>query len=156
MKDDNLRRPIITAFILCCVLLTVAIFFHNVDIFFKGINYILSSLIVMIVVIVMIVLFIKNIIVIIKNRKRLTLKIYLPATIYLITVLLCFILPDPESFESKVIISANYKGTQNQANIKFREDKTFELNWSAVFRYNEWFTGNYTKKGDTLYLKYNH
>jgi hypothetical protein len=148
------KSRILTAYILCSIFLCAIFFGHYIDMYFDGINYILSLLATLILVILVIVFFIKNIILIIKNRRQLTFKLYLPTIIYLTTFLLCFILPDPELFESKVIINAYYKGTQNQAYIKFRDNKTFELNWTGVFGSNDWYIGTYTKKSDTLYLKY--
>jgi hypothetical protein len=68
--------------------------------------------------------------------------------------LLCFFLPSLENSESEPVIKAHYRGTQNQAYIEFWKDKSFRLNWSGVFGYNKWFTGNYIQKGDTLFLKY--
>ncbi|MBL7935272.1 MAG: hypothetical protein JNM51_05620 [Bacteroidia bacterium] len=62
---------------------------------------------------------------------------------------------DSEGLESEVEFRACYEGTQNQAYIKFRHDKSFELNWTGVFGYNEWWTGTWKKVGDTLMLKYN-
>ena len=43
---------------------------------------------------------------------------------------------------------------QRQTIAKFRKNNTFEINSTAVFGYNQWFTGTYTKKGDTLLLAY--
>ena len=61
---------------------------------------------------------------------------------------------DSEKLESKVEFKACYEGTQNQAYILFRKDKTFELNWTGVFGYNEWWTGKWNRKGNMLTLKY--
>jgi hypothetical protein len=108
----------------------------------------------MILFITMVVLFIKNTISGFKNRKQLRLKLYWPVLIYAATFLGSFIIP-ADIFESRTILVACHNGTQNQARIKFKQDKTFEMNCSGVFGYNEWFTGNYKQKGDTLYLKYN-
>jgi len=35
-----------------------------------------------------------------------------------------------------------------------RKDKSFEINWTGVFFYDEWFFGTYSQKGDTIFLKY--
>jgi hypothetical protein len=61
---------------------------------------------------------------------------------------------DSENLESVVAFRACYEGTQNQATIKFREDKTFELHWTGVFFANKWWTGKWRQSGDTITLKY--
>lgn len=153
VKESNKKR-IVTAYILCSIFFCSTVFGRNIDIFFNGINYLLSSLLLLILFLTIAIYFIKNIVIIIKNRKLLTLNLYLPAILYTITLLLCFILPSLENFESEPVLKAHYRGTQNQAYIKFRKDKIFQLNWSGFFGYNEWFTGKYIQKGDTLFLKY--
>lgn len=94
---------------------------------------------------------------IICNWRNLTLAFCLPTIIALITLAYTFFSPyklSSESLESEVEIRACYEGTQNQANIKFRQDKSFELNWTGVFGYNEWWTGQWSQNGDTLFLNY--
>lgn len=98
--------------------------------------------------------FIKSIGRSIKKRKQGNLKTHLPTAIYTLTLLLCYLIPGSESFESDAVIVAGYEGAQNQNIIKFRENKTFEMNSTAIFGYNQWFTGTYIKKGDTLLLIY--
>ena len=154
MRKDKLQKSVIVACILSAIALSIAVFSQPIDMFFKDINYLLSALLVLIFFIVFIVCFIRNIVFIIKNRKNLSPRIYLPSVIYSAAILLCFFLPSSESFESAPVIFGYFKGTQNQAFVKFRSNKTFELNWSGVFGYNEWFTGNYNKNGDTLFLTY--
>ncbi|MES2274511.1 MAG: hypothetical protein V4592_00695 [Bacteroidota bacterium] len=48
-----------------------------------------------------------------------------------------------------------YEGTQNQAYILFRQDHSFELNWTGVFFYDKWYTGHWKKNKDTIILQYN-
>lgn len=99
--------------------------------------------------------FVKSIKRSIKKRKQANLATHLPAIIYTLTLVLCYLIPGSETFESDAVIVAGNEGTQSQNIIKFRKNKTFEMNSTAVFGYNEWFTGTYAQKGDTLLLSYN-
>ncbi len=103
---------------------------------------------------VLAVFFIKSIRRSIKKRKQPNLKTHLPTIIYTLTLVLCYAIPGSETFESDAVIVAGYEGTQNQNIIKFRKNNTFEMNSTAVFGYNEWYTGTYNRKGDTLLLTY--
>ncbi|GGH03520.1 hypothetical protein GCM10007352_06240 [Mucilaginibacter phyllosphaerae] len=96
---------------------------------------------------------IKQIVAIIKQRKSLIAMMFLPLLVYLFVVLLP--LGSSERFESDVKFRACYEGTQNQASIKFRKDKTFELHWTGVFFYNDWTTGKWELEGNKLTLNYN-
>jgi hypothetical protein len=154
MMNKKSTGSIIVASILSCILLFTVIFFRSIDIYFKGVNYILSGLLVLALFIVMIILLISNLISFFRNKPNLKPAIYAPSVIYTITFFLTFIFPTFEKFKSKPLITAYFKGTQNQANITLRANRSFELNWSGVFGYNEWFTGNYRQSGDTLFLKY--
>ena len=49
---------------------------------------------------------------------------------------------------------ACYEGTQNQATLKFRGDKSFELHWTGIFFSNMWYIGTWKQDGNILYLKY--
>lgn len=100
---------------------------------------------------------IKGLIDIARNRQNLTLSFCMPTIVVLTTLIYIFFSPwqfDSESLESKVEIRACYEGTQNQSYIKFREDKTFEINSTGVFFANNWYTGQWIKSGDTLFLKF--
>ncbi len=106
------------------------------------------------VFLVLAMFFIKSIRRSIKKRKQANLKTHLPAIIYTLTLVLCYLVPGSESFESDAMIVAGHQDTENQDIIKFRKNKTFEMNSTAVLGYNEWFTGTYAQKGDTLLLAY--
>ncbi len=80
----------------------------------------------------------------------------LPTIIALTTLIYTFFSPwqfDSENLESKVEFRACYEGTQNQSYIKFREDKSFEINSTGVFFANSWYTGQWAKSGDTIFMK---
>lgn len=107
--------------------------------------------------IMMVVYAIKGLIDIYRNRQNLSTKFCLPTIIMLITLIYTVFSPwrlDSERLESDVVLRACFEGTQNQAYIKFRHDKSFELNWTGVFGYDEWFIGTYTQEADTFFLHY--
>ena len=154
MEEVKNRRSLITACVISGLFLFIIVFFDQIDIFFKDLNYLLSTLFVLIFFLILSISFIKNVVFVLKIRKNLKPPIYMPSIIYAATIIFCFTLPSSEILESKAIVSAGYKGTQNQATINFRANKKFELHWSATFGYNEWFIGNYSQNRDTLFLKY--
>ena len=55
----------------------------------------------------------------------------------------------------KVIYEACYEGTQNQAKLKLRNNGNFDVHWTGVFFYDEYFVGDFEEKNDTLYLNFN-
>lgn len=101
---------------------------------------------------------IKEIIGLIKNRKTFKANHLMP-TILILTIL-CFTFFNTLSFDieesiyGKVVFRACYEGTQNQATFKLREGNRFEIHWTGVFFYDEYFTGTYKQVGDTLILDY--
>ncbi|MEO6630605.1 MAG: hypothetical protein ABIN13_02745 [Mucilaginibacter sp.] len=154
MTEKSDKTRIHTASVLCCLFFVFTIFNHNIDVYFNGINYIIWTVFMLILFIVTVVFFIRSVRRSIKKRKQRILKTHLPALIYVLTFVLCTVIPGSQSFESDPVIVAGYKGTQNETIAKFRKNNTFEINSTAVFGYNQWFTGTYTKKGDTLLLAY--
>jgi hypothetical protein len=98
-----------------------------------------------------------NIVLLYNSRHNLTFRLFIPILIASATFAYLKFSPwriDAENLTNKVLLQACYEGTQNQATIKFREDKTFELHWTGAFGYNKWYTGTYTQKSDTFYLQY--
>ena len=154
MTEKSDKTRIRTALVLCSLFFVFTIFNHNIDVYFNGINYIIWTVFMLILFIVTVVFFVRSVRRSIKKRKQRTLKTHLPALIYVLTFVLCTAIPGSQSFESDPVIIAGYKGTQNETIAKFRKNNTFEINSTAVFGYNQWFTGTYTKKGDTLLLAY--
>ena len=145
--------------IVCCIYLILTIFYYHIDKHFTGIIYLILSLLILITFVTIIIYEIKSIVTLFRNKHNLTLKIAAPFIICSLTLLYTLFCPyqyklDSEKLESKVNFRACYEGTQNQAYILFRHDQTFELHWTGVFGYNEWFSGNWKKSGDTLHLKY--
>ncbi|HLP93871.1 MAG TPA: hypothetical protein VK168_07520 [Saprospiraceae bacterium] len=62
---------------------------------------------------------------------------------------------DADILYGKVVYEACFEGTQNQAKFKLRENGHFDIHWTGVFFYDEYFIGKYEEKNDTLYLNFN-
>lgn len=158
MKETaKTKRSLILTTIICCIYLLLTIFYHHIDKNLSGILYIFLTVLIPITFVAIIIFEIKGIIKIIRNRPNLNFKFCLPTIVCTITLLYTLFCPyrlDSEKLESEVAFRACYEGTQNQAYILFRKDKTFELNWTGVFGYNEWWTGKWDKNGNILTLKY--
>ena len=106
----------------------------------------------------LIIKLVKEIVGLIKSRSTFRWNHLLP-TIFIAGVL-CFTFFNTFSFDiaekiyGKVIFRACFEGTQNQATFKLREGNKFEIHWTGVFFYDEYFTGTYRQTGDTLILNY--
>ena len=101
---------------------------------------------------------VKEIIHLVKNRKGLTFKLFIPLIIITIALLDLSFNPfniDLERSYGKVIFRACYEGTQNQATFKLRESGKFDIHWTGVFYSDNFYTGSYSKNGDTLILNFN-
>jgi hypothetical protein len=100
---------------------------------------------------------VKGLIQIFRNIKQLSINICLPLFITILTLIYLFFSPyrlNSEKLSSKVRYRACFEGTQNQAYILFRENQSFEINWTGVFFANAWYYGTYLQKADTFYLDY--
>lgn len=154
---NNKNKQIVIVTTVCVIYLSLTIFYHHIDKYLTGVVFIALTLLIPIAFIMMVVYAVKGLSQIIRNRKNLTFKFCIPTIIALTSLTYTIFSPwrlDSEILESKVMLRACYEGTQNQAYIKLRQDKSFELNWTGVFGYDEWFVGTYTQKGDTFYLHY--
>jgi hypothetical protein len=143
--------------IACIVYLLLTIFYHHIDKYSPAALRIVLTLLIPITFILVVVYLIKGLITILRNRNHLSFPILLPALIALTTLAYTLFSPwrlDSDKLESPVLIRACFEGTQNQAYIKMRKDKSFEINWTGVFFYDEWFLGTYSQKGDTIFLNY--
>lgn len=157
MDNTKFRKQAKITVPVCIVYLLLTIFYHHIDKYSQGAVRIVLTLLIPITFIMMVVYLIKGVIRVFRNRQHLTFATVLPTLISLITLLYTLFSPwrlDSEKLESPVAIRACFEGTQNQAYIKLRKDKTFEINWTGVFFYDEWFLGTYSQKGDTIYLRY--
>lgn len=157
MNEIKTTRRTIIVTTVCVVYLFLTIFYHHIDKYLTGAVFITLNLLIPTAFIMMVVYGIKGLIQIYRNRQNLSFKFCLPTIIALTTLTYTVFSPwrlDSESLESRVLLRACFEGTQNQASIKLRQDKSFELNWTGVFGYDEWFIGTYTQKADTFYLHY--
>lgn len=156
-ETTQTRRSLILTTIICSIYLLLTIFYHHINKHLSGIVYLILTALIPVTFIAIVVFEIKGIVKIIRNRQNLNFTLCLPTIICSITLLYTLFSPyrlDSEKLESEVEFRACYEGTQNQAYILFRKDKTFELNWTGVFGYNEWWTGKWSKNGNVLTLKY--
>jgi len=156
-QTTKTKRSLILTTIICSVYLVLTIFYHHIDKYLSGIVYWGLTALIPVTFVTIFVFEIKGITEIIRNQKNLSLKFCLPTIVCSITILYTLFSPyklDSEKLESDVEFRACYEGTQNQAYILFRKDKTFELHWTGVFGYNEWRTGKWQRAGNVLTLKY--
>ncbi|MDB5258722.1 MAG: hypothetical protein JWM14_3417 [Chitinophagaceae bacterium] len=149
------RTIITTATSVAYLLLTIC--FYHIDKYITGVFFIVLTLLIPATFIAIIAYTVSGLIKIFRNRKHLTFMLCLPTIITLTTLTYTIFSPyrlNSERLESAIEIRACFEGTQNGATVKFRQDKSFELHWTGVFGYDEWWTGQWSKKGDTLFLKY--
>lgn len=157
MNEIKTTRRTLIVTTVCVVYLLLTIFYHHIDKNLTGAVFITLTLLIPTAFIMMVVYAIKGLAQIYRNRQNLSFTFCLPTIIALTTLTYTIFSPwrlDSESLESKVMLRACFEGTQNQAYFKLRQDKSFELNWTGVFGYDEWFIGTYTQKADTFYLHY--
>ena len=105
-------------------------------------------------------IFIRIIIEVVRLFKRgnyRSVKNYRPLLILVAGILLIISVPYniEDDLYGEVNFRACYEGTQNQATFKLRGDDRFEIHYTAAFFVNDFVTGQYRLKGDTLYLTYN-
>lgn len=92
-----------------------------------------------------------------KQRKNLSIKLFIPLMIYVTAIVEGVFNPfniNAEKFQSKVLIRACYEGTMNTTTIKFRENKTFEFQAIGWFAISDFWQGTWKSEGDTLYLSF--
>jgi hypothetical protein len=100
---------------------------------------------------------IKEIVRLIKQRKNLTCSSFHPILIMILMLFDGMFNPlkiDLNELYGNVVFKACFEGTQNQATFKLLENNRFEIHWTGVFFYDEYFVGTYEKLGDTLHLNY--
>jgi hypothetical protein len=157
MTTAKLRFRMFTVAIICFTHLALSAFYHHIDKYLTGWLFIFLTVLIPITFVAILIYAIYGLIEIYRNRLNLTFHRGLPTIIVLLTLLYIFFSPwsfDSEYLESKVKIRACYEGTQNQSYIKFREDSTFEINSTGVFFADFWYTGQWTKSGDTIFMKF--
>ena len=149
MNIDLNKNQLIKVSITCAVFLLLIIFYYHIEKYTTGLIYILLTLLIPVTFVLMAILFIKGLIQIIKNIKQLSIGYFLTPFITGLTFTYLFFSPyrlDSEKLGSKVLLRACFEGTQNQAYILFRENQTFEINWTGVFFSNTWYYGTHALK----------
>ncbi len=92
-----------------------------------------------------------------RNRKNLQIGQIISITIMILVILDVTYNPfkiDLDRLNGKVVFTACYEGTQNQAIFKLRQNGKFDIHWTGVFFSNNYYSGDYVKISDTIYLKY--
>ncbi len=157
MVDTKSNRSVLIVAIICVSYLLLSTFYHQIDKYLTGVIFIILFLLLPLSFIAILFFIVKGVINIFRNRHNLTLKYCLPTVIAVTTLTYTLFSPwrlDWEEQESKVEMRACYEGTQNQSNIKFREDNTFEIHSTGVFFASYWYLGNWRKSNDTLFLEF--
>jgi hypothetical protein len=78
---------------------------------------------------------------------------FIPAGIYFVGLLFSFADPFPfnaESFQSQVVLRGHFNATMNTAIIKFRQNGRVEFEGTGFLGYSYFYSGSWTKRGDTL------
>ncbi len=91
----------------------------------------------------------------VKNRKSATTKAAYPVILYLFFLVFTFYDPfelNAEAFQARPIITARYRGTQNFATLKIRDNGRFDYEGSGAFAYSFFFKGSWSQVADTLFL----
>lgn len=157
MDKNQIKRQIIKVSLTCTIILLLIIFYYHIEKYTTGLIEVFLTLLIPIGFVAISIFLVKGVISILKYRKQLSFYLCLPTLIAALTFSYLLFSPyqlNSEKLSSKVVLRACYEGTQNQAYILFREDKTFEINWTGVFFANYWYYGEYTQKSDTFYLNY--
>lgn len=148
------KKQIIIITILLLIYILVNSFYYHIN--RSGLSF-LAFIVMAICFIILVYFVLKGIFQIFKDCDRFTLQTYSPSFIALVGIAYILFWPwnfDSENLCSEVEFRACYEGTQNQSQIKFRKNNSFEINSTGAFFYNEWFTGKWQKNGDTILLDF--
>ena len=94
---------------------------------------------------------------IVDNRKALTIHSFVPIGILALALADGMYNPlniNLEKLYGEVLFRACYEGTQNQATFKLREGGKFEIHATGVFFSNDFYTGTYDMRADTIFLHF--
>ncbi len=94
---------------------------------------------------------------IIKVRKELSFMVFAPILVLTIGITDGVFNPfriDLDSIYGKTVFQACYEGTQNQATLKFRDNGKFDIHWTGVFFSDNFYTGKYSKKEDSIFMNF--
>jgi len=122
-----------------------------------GLWNVLFYLIIATLFVFLIVKIVIEIVRIIRDRNNLNLKLFIPILIMIVSLTDGLFNPlkiNLNSIYGQEVFRACYEGTQNQATLILRDDDKFDLHWTGVFFYDEFFVGKYSMNGDTIILEY--
>lgn len=146
-----------TILICCCLYFILLTFYYHIDKYLTGVIFITLTLLIPATFSAIVVYTGYSLMNLVRGRQRLTLESFFSLTTCLIIITYTLLNPrmfNSENLESKVQLMACYEGTQNHATLKLRTDKTFEMNWKGIYFADDWYTGNWERKGNTIYLTY--
>lgn len=122
-----------------------------------GFWVVLINLSTFILIVWMVIKVFREIFRLIKSRKTISRKDFIPILILIIAFLdieFNFFNIDFESRYGKVETAAYYSGTQNQAVLKLRDNRNFDIHWTGAFFSDNFYIGKYERKGDTLMMDF--
>jgi glucan phosphoethanolaminetransferase (alkaline phosphatase superfamily) len=159
MKHPKLRKELFLAIFFSAIYLLLNIFKYHLENILQGIPLDIISWILFLVILM---LFVTQIFKIIRRRKkskgRIKLKFifYVPGIILLFALLYTFspFKLDSEKLEGRTVLRGCYDSGTHRSTIRFRENKSFEIKWTAESGDKERYYGNYLQVKDTLFLTY--
>jgi hypothetical protein len=98
-----------------------------------------------------------EIISLIRIRKEFQTKMLIPIAIMALVIFDGFYNPfriDLDKIYGKVVFRACYEGTQNQATFKLRDSGKFDIHWTGVFFADNFYTGDFKRTGDTIFMSF--
>lgn len=143
--------------ICCCLYFILVTFYYHIDKHLTGVIFIALTLLIPVTFAAIIIHTVDSLIKSARQRQKFSLASCSTLTVCLVIIAYTLFSPyrlDSENLESKVELRACYEGTQNQATLKLRADKSFELNCTGVFFADDWYLGYWVRKGDRIFLKY--
>ncbi len=144
--------------ICCCLYFILVTFYYHIDKHLTGVIFIVLTLLIPVTFSAIIIHTVDSLVKFSRTKQKFSLASCTAVTICCFTIAYTLFSPyrlNSENLESKVELRACYEGTQNQAILKLRADKSFELNCTGVFFADDWYLGQWTRKGALIFLKYN-
>jgi hypothetical protein len=152
MANAENKRKLISAVWIGTLFIFLSFYYGYIERYMPWWCVIATVLIIAATAITIFISLVKQVITVIKIRIGRDLEYFYPIILNLIVLLAP--IGAWEDYQSAIKFRACYEGTQNQAYILFREDNSFELNWTGAFFANEWYMGTWQRKNDILILRY--